>query len=539
MDKYFRDLIVKSTPLTNPLIMNGLSVAHMAHVEEYINDVLVSASNGFPDGLEYMGCEQCTPQEEFNEVTRARNNKRNVNLARSDLYYMKYYFRYKGVDLPPRYLYLPFVGEAGTMFLGGSRYVVTPILTDRVISPGHNNVFVRLLRDKVTFFRVSHPVIINNKRYIGQVVWSSIYRKSKEAKKMVQTTKAVTSAVHYLLAKYGFYDMFSMFAGFKPVVGGSEINEDTYPLEEWVIIKSAGYKPKTYVGNFYKPSEIVVAVPIHHWTPFVKDLVTGFFYTVDHFPERINPSNVNDKNRWMVLLGHIIVSGVYGENKLYSNVAEHFTSLDEYVDMMVSKQLLEIGHECKDFYELLVVIIKNFNDWLIKGSDQTNSLYGKELSILYHILFDITSAIFRTSFRLNKIASKKELTIKEITEVMNKNMRVGLIYSITRSHVNMTNVNYSGDNKFFKITSMMVPQASASNKTARTKQSRTVANDPNKKIHASIAEAGSFLYLPKSSPRGDSRINPFIKLDNRSTVIRDPSKIDLLDSVADKFKGIV
>ena len=47
-------------------------------------------------------------------------------MARSDVYLMKFLFSFNGVELPPRYIYLPFVGEAGTMFLGGSRYLVTP-----------------------------------------------------------------------------------------------------------------------------------------------------------------------------------------------------------------------------------------------------------------------------------------------------------------------------------------------------------------------------------------------------------------------------
>ena len=182
-------------------------------------------------------------------------------------------------------------------------------------------------------------------------------------------------------------------------------------------------------------------------------------------------------------------------------------------------------------------MIKHFNHWIITGSEQVNSLYNKELSVLYHVLFEISSAIFRTGFRLNKIATKKELTEKEIVEVMNKNLRVGLIYSITRSHVNMSTVSYSGDNKFFKITSMMVPQASATNKTVRVKKSKSVSNDPSKKIHESISTVGSYLYLPKTSPRGDSRISPYVLIDtNTSVVLENFKHKTLIDKVGVMLK---
>ena len=539
MDRFMMDLVKQSTPLSNPDVMNGLATTHLKYTEEYINAIFISAAKSFPKGLVYIGCETCTPQEEFAETTRAKNNKRTIDIARSDLYLMKYFFKYNDVALPPRYLYLPFVGEAGTLFLGGSRFVVSPVLTDKVISPGKNNVFIRLLRDKVTFERLSHSMLINGRRETTQIIYSAIYRKSVEIKKMVQTTKAETCLSHYLFAKHGFYNTFEMYAGFKPIVGNAEINTHTYPADTWTICSSAQLKPKTFMGEFYKPTDIYVAIPNTHWNAFTKALVSEFFYTVDHFPSRINVAHIENKSIWMILLGHIIFSGVYGEGKLFGNIQEHFNSLDEYIDNLIAMQLKELGFECKTFYDLLVIVIKNFNDWVITGSEQTNSLYGKELSILYHMLFEITSAIFRTGFRLNKIASKKELTEKEITTVMNKQLRSGLIYSITRSHVNMSTVSYSGDNKFFKITSMMVPQISATNKTVRVKSSKSVADDPSKSIHVSIAEVGSHLYIPKSSPRGDSRISPFVQVAVNGSVIQNENNKLLLDKVANRIKGIV
>ena len=530
-------LIKKHTPLVNPRVANGIAVEHVKYAGEYINSVMVSAAQSFPEGLEYVGCEQCTPQEEFNEVTRPRNNKRDIDIARSDLYLMKYYFRFKGVDMPPRYLYLPAVGEAGSIFLGGSRFIVSPVLTDRVISPGYNNVFVRLLRDKVTFERLFHTMQINGARTTTQIIFSAIYRKTTEIKKMVRTTKAETTLTHYLIAKFGFTEAFKKFCHCVPVLGTTEtITAELYPADKWVICSSIKIKPKTFIGDHYKPSNLAMAVPIENFSSVTKSMVSEFFYIVDHFPTRIVLEHVDNKTIWMVLLGHIIFSGVYGEGKLHGNILEHFNSLDEYMDNLVLSQLFDLGYKCSSFYDLLAIVLEHFNEWVINGSEQTNSLYGKELSVLYHMLFGITSAIFRTGFRLNKIASKKALTIKEITEVMNKNLRSGLIYSITRNHVNMSTIAYSGDNKFFKITSMMVPQDNASNRLTRVKKSKSVTDDPSKKVHVSIAEVGSHLYIPKSSPRGDSRISPFVTISAAGTVVQNIENKVLLDKVAAMIK---
>ena len=532
-----RQLISDSTPPMNRLIVDGLATSHIPMSEDYIHGIMKNAVESFPQGIEYLGCERCDPSEEFREVTRPRNNKRTIDIARSDLYLMKYFFRFKGKDLPPRYLYLPYVSEGGTIFLGGSRYVISPVLTDKVISPGQNNVFVRLLRDKVTFERLYHSMIIDGVREFTQIVWSAIYRKSAENRKVAQTTKAMTCLTHYLFCKYGFSETFKKLVGFVPVVGDADITEGSYDKDDWVICKSSQIKPKTFIGDYYNPNPITLAIPRPHWNAYTKSLVSEFFYIVDHFPTRISPQSVDNKNLWMILLGHIIFSGVYGEGKLYNNIAEHFNSLDEYVDNLVIIKLKEIGYEVTDFYSLLALVIKHFNHWIITGSEQVNSLYNKELSVLYHVLFEISSAIFRTGFRLNKIATKKELTEKEIVEVMNKNLRVGLIYSITRSHVNMSTVSYSGDNKFFKITSMMVPQASATNKTVRVKKSKSVSNDPSKKIHESISTVGSYLYLPKTSPRRDSRISPYVLIDtNTSVVLENFKHKTLIDKVGVMLK---
>jgi hypothetical protein len=48
-------------------------------------------------------------------------------------------------------------------------------------------------------------------------------------------------------------------------------------------------------------------------------------------------------------------------------------------------------------------------------------------------------------------------------------------------------------------------------------------------LDASIAEVGGYCVLPKSSPYGKSRVNPFLTLGEFGKVERNPRFVELLD----------
>lgn len=537
MEKKFRELLEIHTPKTNRDVCEGLACTYIPMAESYIDSVLTSACNSFPS-LEYIGpAQRCTPEEEFAEVTKPRNNRRTFNLAESSIYLLRYQFRYKGRDLPPKFINLPYVKPGGIMMLSGSTYHISPVLTDKVISPSTDTVFVRLLRDKIIFQRCYHTMIIDRVKETSHVIWAKIYRKSND-KKSPPTTKANSCIVHYLLCLHGLSDMFQKYLGFTPVVGGDEITAEKYPPDEWVICQSTQTKPKTCIGDFYVGSTIKVAVPRQYWDDHTKSYVLGFFYVVDHFPMRVQPEHVNNKMLWMVLLGHIIFSGVYSEGRLIEQTSEHFDSLDEYMDVIITSKLKEIGYDINDFYTLLAVIIRDFNTWIIASAKNSTSLYGKSLEILYFALFDITSAIFRTIYRLTKQSKKKELTEKDVIDTLQKYLKSRGIFGLTRSNIAMSNVSYSGDNMYLKITSVLAQQKSTTG-AKRGKKTRTTVNE-TKRIHSSMVEGGSVLFLPKKTPTPAARINPFVHVDlTTGTIIPNPQFTELLEKTEEQLKGTI
>jgi hypothetical protein len=533
MDIQLMQLMADETPPMNRDIVDGLAMIHVPLMEDYINNIFRSVARDFPPGLEYCGYERCTPVEEFMEETKKHTKKPTFNLAKSDFYMVKYFFRFEGEDLPPRYLYLPFVSSAGTIVISGSRYAITPVLSDKVISKCADNVFVRLNKAKLTIMSVRHEIVIDDVIVIVQNTHSTFYN-LKNNRKQEKLVKAECVLVHYLLCKHGFSEMFRLYAGTVPVIGYEEINSNTYPPSDWVICKSTRSAPKGFGRGFYPASKIRLAIRRDAFNNNVKSYVSGFFYVVDHFPARILKEYVDNTRLWMVLLGYILFSKSNGEGKLYDDVVEHFQSLSEYVDIIMVDQLKEIGLDCKDIYQLLAVVIENFDQWLLGSSEKVSSMYDKEMSILYYLSEAIIISINKLHYMLRS-ASKKKLLAANIIKAMNKTIRPKLIYAIRVNNACTSTVAYSGDNKFFKITCMLSSQ-SMTNATTTSSKGQANVDDPSKRLHSSIAEVGGYSNLPGNEPTGRNRINPHLRLDMRQTVIRDPDKMPLLTAIQDAIQ---
>ena len=485
--------------------------------------------------MSYEGYKRCNPHEELNALTKKRGTRKTFDTAKSELYMVSYFFNYKGEMLETK-LSLPYSTDANSITLGGSKFNIAPILSDRVISIGVDDIFVKLLRDKLTFKRIGHHYMIDGKRETAQVAWSGVYHRNSKMKKLKATVKMNCSLMHYLLCKYGFTDTFKLFGNCNPVLGSDElITRELYPESEWCICSSTQLKVPGVGKGYYVPSVITIAIRKEEMTPMVKNMLGGFFYTVDHFTTRVHPSleYVDSKRLWMVLLGHIIWSGTINEGKLYDDVNDHLTSLDEYLDSLIIYKLKDLGITIDNLYQLFAIIIENYNNWILDSADKVASMYDKELSILYYVLYEISSAIFNLYFKL-KAASKKELTVKEITANLNSCLRTGLIYSITKSHHGeVSTITTSGDNKAFKATCLLRPQSESNRNGGR--KDKAIINDPTKRLHVSVAEIGGYSNLPKSNPDGRSRINPCIKFDSKGVVLRDPKFKELLDDIQQKI----
>jgi len=520
-------MVEKNTPKFNPHIVKGLACEYVPKAEAWVHQTLLSASRSFPDGLVYHGYERCNFYEEYEETTKISGNKRSFELAESDLYMVKYLFSFKGESLPPRYMYLPYVREAGLINLSGTLYHITGVLCDKIVSPGSESIFVRLIRDKIIFLRQGHTIVADGRRQTVNTVWSNIYRKSKSKRNPGNSKIARTLIAHYLFARFGFYEAFQQYAGFRPV---SAVYDPSEPEDPNVVVCRSTYyggssRPASYQGSLYSPTDICLKIPRQHWNDTTAAMVAGFFYVVDNFPDRFRHDWLDDTFRWRVILGHIIFSGAYTEAKLNANIEEHFASLDDYMDQFVIDKLKEIGWEIHDFYGLIAKIMVDFPRLLLENPERVSNMYHKNIEILYYMLSDITHQIFTMNYQLRKQENRKPLTAKAVISTFTKSLTKRVIFKLHSNSLVCETVSYCGDHMYPKITSRVSSQDGAA-------KGKRVVLGPNHHLNASAITAGSVLFLSKSNPDPSSRLNPYGCFDLESgTVLPNPKYVDIIADV--------
>ena len=548
MDSEIVRLMRNDTPTLNRRLAMGLAYERMKEVERYVDAVFHSASKGFPEGLKYVGCARCTPAEEYAQAVRKTKARRGMrrkksgkifDTARSDVYLMKYFFRFddpitgESQMLDTVYLYLPFCGPGGTIHINDSRFNIAPVLADRVISISKESIFVRILRDRITFHRMDHTVDFNGMHEQVKIVHSLIHHSDGRKQKLRQTVKANTTMMHYLLCKYGFTETFQRFCGVTPVVG-TNLSPLDFPPDEWVICKSVYVgaerrltrRRPTYVSADVE--NIQLAFRKEEFTARVRYFVGGFFYVFDHLPQLMKIDWLNDLRQWRVMMGHILWSGDMNAGELISRVTDHITSLDEYVDTITQAQMLDIGLSVDDIYEFFAIVIEKYNSWYLDGVSKISSMYDKELMVLYYVLLDISKAIFGFAFDV-KAASKKGLTRDIAQKAAMKHLRPTLIFRINRMSKIVSATDYSGDNMAFKLTCTMVPQSDSAKMPGRG-SGRGAAGDESKQLHVSVAEVGSYSAMTKQDPSGRSRTNLAVHTNHKDVVTRNPRLIAMLDA---------
>jgi hypothetical protein len=260
--------------------------------------------------------------------------------------------------------------------------------------------------------------------------------------------------------------------------------------------------------------------------------VGGIFYVADHLPELIVAKYIDYTRQWMIAMGHIIYSGNVPVGKLVESILNHIASLDEYIDNITRKKMHDINVDVENIHDFFALIIENFNTWLLNESDKINSMYDKELSVNYYVLYDITEAIFHFNYAVNAAAKKglKPEDGKKVTEILKNTIKTGLIFRLNHKHGEISTNSYSGDNKVFKITSTLIPQ-SGSTKSSGKKGDRGGIGDASRKIHPSVAEVGAYSGMRKSDPTGHSQLNVDAHIDHKGVIVRNPLLIESLDEV--------
>ena len=312
MDNFFMEHVKEDTPKMNPDIANGLACKMIPKTPEYLNTVIRSVAKDFIPGLRFVGIEQCTPDEELRKVNTKKNDKYVIETAKSSLYLVKLLLAYNdpnAIDvqtgkplnkeeyLEPCYLYLPYVGEAGLLYISGAKYFISPVMADVVLSFEKNCVFLNLLRAKFSIKDTRHKILKDGIYEEHKVLYSSIYNIDAADVVSKVPTKPVSTLAHYLFCYKGLFRTFKEYANCTPVIGGKEITYAKYPKDEWSIYESARHKLKGSKNPVF--SNYKMAIRKAESSHMSECLVAAFFYLLDHFPNFFMEVNwIDDTTKW-------------------------------------------------------------------------------------------------------------------------------------------------------------------------------------------------------------------------------------------------
>ena len=519
MNVVMAELLEKETYRFNSEIVNGFATKEIRTAPEYIDAIIRSSMRSATPLLEYHGYRILSPKEEYESLFTTGNNMINYDFAKSDLYNIELMLSYNNVRLKKRHLSLPFLDDGGLMDISDTTYHIIPVLSDTVISPNDKEVFVRLLRDKLTFKRLNYNIIYNGKSISGDIIHSTIYRTTGRTFKD-DLGSIVTPIALYMLADMGYEDTFLKYTGIRPFITYEKDMSSymgTHHIFESTRIKPSKLKNNNYVGHHVKiliPNDVIL-------TPLMTNLISGLIYTLDvntkNSVEMVDCINSGNKSKetmfWKIMLGNIIFKNNYSADRVYADMLDHFVSLRSYIDDLIKEKLAEVSTHIENFSDLLAVILGQFSFWLLNHKTHSNNIFNRYLDVMYYILFDIILGINKTIFDISRKSYKKILNDKEVARTLNSSLSKKKIYSIVKSssvNITLLLLDYSGDCKYPKVTSVLELQERGKNVT---KSKSAVFPKATRHIVGSDCFQGTMYGLNKKAPTPKIKINPFMTID--------------------------
>lgn len=528
LEPFLEELVKNDTMKMNPLIANGFVHHEMAYALEKVDQIFRSAFDSLNSNIVYMGYQRCTPIDEYHFKLKrnANGSKARYELARSDLFLVKFFFDIDGKTTRPHFIYIPFCDEAGRIHLRGTAHTISPVLEDPGLSVTRDGCFFKVTCDRVVVRRVSHTVVRETIGITGRYIRSprhlnipcaKMYR-AKQNKSNNSKSAPGTTLPHYLFARYGVTETFRRFANVSVVCGDEHtITHKTHPDSEWIRFYSSRepHPNNKRPSKLWRPSNAAIAVKIPESNTLIDVLVGGFFYVADCYPEEFDCQYVDDIEHWRLMMGKMVFNKQVKNIQMSEYLRPHFLSLDSYLDSVAKQGFEEEGICVGDIYELFVYVITSL-DGLINTVNLA-SMHDKRLAVLPYVLSPIIYGIFYTKFNLMQMCNKwgvdkntgetkMTFTENELFDALNFNLKPEVIYGIKDvSHGEISSMATPGDSKIFKVNNKVVLQSNANRTTGR--ESESPMTDESKSLDVTIATTSSYLHMTHTDPSARSTLN--------------------------------
>jgi len=467
MNNTLSKVIDNFTPNFNKNTVEGPARAWLKEAPYYLDMVIksiIATSNG---NMSYLGWRYLSPHEEYEKYYVAKDVKTVYNLAKSDLYYIEIKFEYNG-EVINRHLLLPYLARGGLMRISGTTYHIVPVLSDTVISPNHKEVFVRLLKDKLNFNRIVRTFMLNGERVNGQVIHSNTFRAQNRVNGDDLGT-AFPAISLYLVGKYGLRETFRKYLNMDIIV--TDEKDLTVYKDKYDIYTTYGMKPRGLKTEPYIPHKIKFLVPKTGSSIYKDNLIQGLIYTLDLFPHFADDLltcfnkdvSLKDEIRlWRLMLGKIVYKNTHTVDRMTRDMDDHFFNLEGYIDIVTSSKLKETGVKIEDFFDLIGLIMDNFNTWLLNSKEFTSDLNNRYLDVLYYVLYEIIKGINSTVYDIDrKSQTGRILSVPEITRIFNQQLSSKKIFKLTKAsalNISIMLADYTGDLMYPKVTAILEDQ---------------------------------------------------------------------------------
>lgn len=526
LDELKRDWI----PKLNPRVAEGYARTQLDTVDRDLHDVLYSAKRGFPEGLVYEAYERVSPTETFKYLTSpmASSTKSQFDLARTDVFLVRFKFSFQGQPVKDQYLFLPFVDDCSRMHIRNSLFYIKPVVADTLISVESDYIFINLTSTNGNIYKRKYTVLVDGVAEYHNIIYALLHHELSKLHRKYKNKAVklrILSVAHYLFAKFGVLETFRRFEDTDLFIGTDDINVKEFPKEDWVIVESSGIKPDGHPDKFWVGHNIRVALPRAKATPHVLSLLTSMFFVLDNYPNELTPEWVKDKDWWVKILGVIVFGTEMSEIDAFDKAREHFVSMDGYFDTIAREEARNRNIFKDDMYEFLHYLSENFTLLLSTEVERgANSMYGKRLTVSRYILLDIYENIFK---QINFSKKKSgQMTKQDIETMLSKAFKLRQVFEINSGLQYVSTIQSPSDCRMFKITCSVLPQQKTQPKSNEI--SVAALRDPKRTLDISFVECGAIQHLPKSHPIGDAIVSPFVKTTSNGTMVPSTEYAELI-----------
>lgn len=504
-------LVKESIVPFNPVIAGGIANEQFKDLEEYVNMVFMETAASFPPELKYNGYRRCTPDEEVKfilEKTQGKTSSRTVEIAKSSVYLMCYEFQFND-KIIHHHIYLPFIERGSQLYIRGTRYTIVPVMTAPVFSVEKlkQRIFVKLLVNKISFTRLLHTVVCNGIEIQLPVVHGKIHgvnpkHMSHWDEKKDESVNMQHATALYLFCHYGVIGSFKKYCKVDTLISIGEIDYGDKDPSHFVEFKSRRRKPTTVKTKYYEPHDVVLAIPKTHENDVMTlSLIGSFYYIADTYSQFMtDPSEFEDVDFWRVILGKVCFRMKDTIGVLLTHIKKHMDFVAIMLDTHMINDLHRVDIKVDNMVDFLGYIIENFSN--ILHNEDGGSLYDKKLLILRNVLEELIIGINKILF---KTSSAKALRERSVLQDIGRHLVFDAILSLSKQPYCKV-VLAPSDCMMMNHTNQFLMQNDIS---VKSKNSAFSVANPDKHLHASIMEIGSYLVVKDGEPTGRQSLNPY------------------------------